>query len=183
VSSVAFTRPYARAFLESAPPGHDLTKFFAAAESLVAALESNAALRAFLRTPAVPREAKSRAVQELSRKAGLDEYGSRFLQVMLKNHRLLEAGQVLKALRNLNDERQGILRVSVTVPTAISEEERKAIEDAIAARTGKTVKTHIDIDAKLLGGFVARAGSNVFDGSVAAAIRMFQEQMKERVGA
>jgi F-type H+-transporting ATPase subunit delta len=183
MSSTAFTHPYARAFLECAPAGYDLTAFFAAAESLVAAVESNAALRAFLRTPAVPREAKSRAVAEISRKVGLDEYGSRFLQVMLKNHRLLEAGQVLKALRDLNDERQGILRVGVTVPAAISEEEKKAIEDAIAARTGKKVKTHIDIDAKLLGGFVARAGSNVFDGSVSAAIRKFQEQTKERVGA
>lgn len=181
--SGSFTRPYARAFLESAPAGYDLAQFFTAADSLVAAVESNAPLRAFLRTPAVPREAKSRAVADLSRKAGLDEYGSRFLQVMLKNHRLLEAGQVFKALRDLNDERQGILRVRVTVPAAITEDEKKAIEDAIAVRTGKKVRTSIDIDAKLLGGFVARAGSNVFDGSVAAAIRQFQEQTKEKVGA
>jgi F0F1-type ATP synthase delta subunit len=59
---------------------------------------------------------------------------------MLKNHRLLEAGQVLKALRDLNDSRQGILRVRVTVPARITEEEKKAIEDAIAARTGMKVK-------------------------------------------
>jgi F-type H+-transporting ATPase subunit delta len=181
--SGAFTHPYARAFLECAPAGYDLARFFAAAESLVAAVESNATLRAFLRTPAVPREAKSRAVAELSRKAGLDDYGSRFLQVMLKNHRLLEAGQVLKALRDLNDSRQGILRVRVTVPARITEEEKKAIEDAIAARTGMKVKAQVDIDAELLGGFVARAGSNVFDGSVAAAIRKFQKQINERVGA
>jgi F0F1-type ATP synthase delta subunit len=41
----------------------------------------------------------------------------------------------------------------------------------------------IDLDAKLLGGFIARAGSHVFDGSVAAAIRQFQKQAKERRGA
>ncbi len=181
--SNAFTHPYARAFLECAPAGYDLAAFFRAAEALVAAVESNATLRAFLRTPAVPREVKSRAIAELSRKAGLDDYGARFLQVMLKNHRLLEAGQVLKTLRELNDSRQGILRVRVTVPAPISEEEKKAIEEAIALRTGKTVRTNVDIDPKLLGGFVARAGSSLFDGSVTAALRRFQEQLKEKVGA
>jgi ATP synthase F1 delta subunit len=178
-----FARPYARAFLESAPAGYDLAAFFRAAGSLVAAIESNPTLRSFLRSPAVPREAKSGALAELARKAGLDEYGGRFLQVMLKNHRLLEAGQILKALSDLNDASHGILRVRVTVPAPISEEEQRAIETAIASRTGKKVRTAVDVDGKLLGGFVARAGSNVFDGSVAAAIRKFQEQVKEKVGA
>jgi ATP synthase F1 delta subunit len=179
----SFANPYARAFLESAPAGYDFQAFLRAAETLAAAVESNPTLRAFLRTPSVPREAKSRAIAELSRKAGLDEFGSRFLQVMLKNHRLLEAGQVLRTLRDLNDVRQGILRVRVTVPAAIAEDEKKAIEEAIALRTGKTARLQIQLDAKLLGGFVARAGSNVFDGSVMAAIRQFLEQWKERRGA
>ncbi len=179
----AFAHPYARAFLESAPAEYDFAAFLRAAEALAAAVESNEKLRAFLRTPSVPREAKSKAIAELSRKAGLDAYGSRFLQVMLKNHRLLEAGQVLRTLRDLNDVRQGILRVRVTVPAELAEGEKKAIADAIALRTGKTVRLQIALDAKLLGGFVARAGSNVFDGSVTAAIRRFREQLKERLGA
>jgi F-type H+-transporting ATPase subunit delta len=179
----AFTNAYARAFVESAPSGYDFAAFFAAGESLVAALESDATLRAFLRTPSVPREAKSRTVAELAGKAGLDAFGSRFLQVMLHNRRLLEAGQVLKALRDLNDARRGLLRVRVTVPAAIGDAEKKAIEDAIAARTGKTARLQIDFDPKLLGGFVARAGSNVFDASVLTAVRKFQEQVKERTGA
>jgi F-type H+-transporting ATPase subunit delta len=178
-----FAHPYARAFLESAPADYDVAAFLRSAEALAAAVESNQKLRAFLQTPSVPREAKSKAIAELSRKAGLDAFGSRFLQVMLKNHRLLEAGQVLRALRDLNDVRQGILRVRVTVPAELAEGEKKAIEDAIAFRTGKTALLQIDLDAKLLGGFVARAGSNVFDGSVMAAIRRFQEQSKEKLGA
>jgi F0F1-type ATP synthase delta subunit len=45
------------------------------------------------------------------------------------------------------------------------------------------VKMEIDLDPRLLGGFVARAGSRVFDGSVAAAIRQFQAQVSETLGA
>ena len=41
----------------------------------------------------------------------------------------------------------------------------------------------VDYDPKLLGGFVARAGSRVFDGSVAAAIRRFEADVTETLGA
>jgi F-type H+-transporting ATPase subunit delta len=102
---------------------------------------------------------------------------------MLRNHRLLEAGQVLKAVRDLLDAREGILRVQVTVPAAPSEPEQKLIEEAIAARTGKRVRVQIGLDPKILGGFIARAGSQVFDGSVAAAIRRFQAQAEGKTGA
>ncbi len=179
----SFTRPYARAFLEAAPAGYDIGAFLEAGQTMAKAFEANPKLRAFLLAPNVPREAKSKTIAALAAKAGLDEYGARFLQVMLHNHRLLEAGEVFRALRDLNDLRQGILRVRVTVPAPLDDGQRKTIEDAIAQRTGKTVRTQIDLDPTLLGGFIARAESRVFDGSVAAAIRQFQTQVKERTGA
>jgi F-type H+-transporting ATPase subunit delta len=179
----SFTHPYARAFLEAAPAGYDFGAFLEAGQSMAKAFEANPNLRAFLLAPNVPREAKSKAIAALAEKIGLDPYGSRFLQVMLRNHRLLDAAAVFKALRDLNDARQGILRVRVTVPGPLVEQEEKAIEQAIAQRTGKRVQMQLDFDGKLLGGFIARAGSHVYDGSVAAAIRRFQTQAKERTGA
>jgi F-type H+-transporting ATPase subunit delta len=179
----SFTRPYARAFLEAAPAGYDFGAFLEAGETMTKAFAANPSLRAFLLAPNVPREAKSRTITALAAKAGLDEYGARFLQVLLRNHRLLEAGEVFRALRDLNDELRNILRVRVTVPAPLTDAQRKTVESAIAARTGMTVQTQIDLDPKLLGGFIARAGSRVFDGSVAAAVRRFQTQVKERTGA
>jgi F-type H+-transporting ATPase subunit delta len=178
----SFAKPYALAFLEAAPKGYDFSSFLEAGEVLSHAVEGNRELRAFLLAPNVPREAKSNALSELCRRAGLEAYGSRFLQVMLLNHRLLEAGEVFKALRDLSDARQGILRVRVTVPAPIAPEEEKMIEGAIAERTGKKVRMQIGLDPKLLGGFIARAGSQVFDGSVSAAIRRFQAQVSEKTG-
>jgi F-type H+-transporting ATPase subunit delta len=179
----SFTRPYARAFVEAAPRGYDFGAFLEAGDAMAHALETNPMLRAFMLAPNVPREAKKRAIEELARKAGVDAYGTRFLLVMLQNHRLLEAGAVFRALRDLNDEIQGVLRVRLTVTGPLTDAEKKAIQDALAARTGKTVKMQIDFDPALIGGFVARAGSRVFDGSVTAAIRQFQAKVSQTVGA
>lgn len=179
----SFVHPYARAFLECAPAGYDVAAFLGAAETLADSVEANPTLRAFLRAPAVPAQAKSKAVAQLAARAGVDAYGARFLQVLLKNHRLLEAGAVLKAVRDANDIREGIVRARITVAAPIAEAEKKMIEEAIALRTGKKVRLRIDLNSTILAGFVARVGSNVFDGSAAAAIRRFEEQARERTGA
>lgn len=179
----AFATPYARAFLEAAPKDYDIAAFLAAGETMAAAFASNPPLRAFVLAPNVPREAKSKAVAALAARAGLDEYGARFLEVMLRHHRLLEAAAVFRALRDLDDQRRNILRVRVAVPAALDEAQKKRVEDAIARRTGKTVMSQIEIDPALLGGFVARAGSQVFDGSVAASVRRFQTTVTEKTGA
>jgi F-type H+-transporting ATPase subunit delta len=179
----AFALPYARAFLEAAPKDYDVAAFLAAGETMAAAFAANPTLRAFVLAPNVPREAKSKAIEALSARAGLDEYGGRFLQVMLRHHRLLEAAAVFRTLRDLVDERRNILRVRIAVPAALSETQKKRVEEAISRRTGKTVMSQIEIDPALLGGFVARAGSQVFDGSVAASVRRFQTTVTEKTGA
>ncbi|HYX19781.1 MAG TPA: ATP synthase F1 subunit delta [Thermoanaerobaculia bacterium] len=181
--STAFALPYARAFLEAAPKSYDIAAFLAAGETMAAAFAANPKLRAFVLAPNVPRDAKSKAIAALSAKAGLDEYGARFLQLMLRNHRLLEASAVFRTLRDLHDEKRNILRVRVSVPAALTDAQKKKVEDAIARRTGKTVISQIEIDPALLGGFVARAGSRVYDGSVSAAIRRFETTVIEKTGA
>ncbi len=178
----SFTHPYARAFVECAPTGYDFAVFLAAGESIAAAMAGNPKLRAFFQTPSVAREAKGKALAALSARAGFDAYGSRFLQVLLKNHRLLEAGEVFKAIRDAHDALQGIVRARITVASPIAEDEKKLVEEAIASRTGKKVRLQVVEDPAILAGFVARVGSNVFDGSAVAEIRRFQEQVKQRTG-
>jgi len=179
----SFTHPYARAFLETAPSGYDVASFLAAGEALAGILDSNPDLRAFLRAPAVPQQAKSKVVAELSNRAGLDAHGSRFLQVLLKNHRLLEAGAVLKAVRDAYDTLNGVVRARITVAAPIGDAEKSMIEEAIGSRMGKKVHAQVELDPGILAGFVAHVESNVFDGSAAAAIRRFQERAKEQTGA
>ena len=179
----AFTHPYTRAFFESAPPGYDTGRFLEAAGDFGRAIEENRTLRAFLSTPAVPLEAKRKTVAELARKAGLDTFGARFFEVVLEHHRILEAGVILQSLREGHDARQGIVQGRVTVATPIGDPERGRIEEAVAARVGGKVRLKVDVDPKILAGFVVHVGSNVFDASAAAAIRRFQTLAKEGTGA
>ena len=183
MSSTSFTHPYARAFLETAPQGYDIERFLADGASLVRAIEKNLTLRAFLGAPAVPVEAKRRAVADLAGKAGLDAFGARFFEVLLKNRRILDSGAILQSLRQTWDARRGVIEGKVTVAAPIGEAEKATIEQALSARLGSTVRVKVDVDPGILAGFVAHVGSIVFDASAAAGIRRFQEQAKGRTGA
>jgi F-type H+-transporting ATPase subunit delta len=178
-----FAHSYARAFLETAPAGYDMARFLENAGALARAVAENATLRAFLSAPAVPHAAKTAALAQLARRVGLDELGQRFFQVMLKNHRLLEAEKILRRLREENDARQGIVQGRVTVAAPIGDAEKTAIEEALAGRIGGKVRLRAEVDPAILAGFVARVGSNVFDASAITAIRLFREKAIGRTGA
>ena len=52
-----FARPYAQAFLETAPPGYDVEAFLSAAAAIVRAMAGDARLKNFLAGPSVPPDA------------------------------------------------------------------------------------------------------------------------------
>ena len=180
---MSFAMPYARAFLESAPKGYDVEAFLGAGGELARAIETDPTLTAFLSSPGVPDEAKRKAVAELAGRGGVDAFGTRFLELLLRHRRILATGAILAAIRDGYDAEQGILQGHVTVAAPIGEAEKTRIEEALGARLDSRVRVKVAVDPKILAGFVARVGSSVFDASAAAGIRRFQEQAKGRTGA
>ena len=175
---MSFAMPYARAFLETAPKGYDVEGFLASAGDLARAIEKEPALRAFLAAPAVPEDAKRKAVAELAARSGVDAFGGRFLELLLRHRRILDTGVILQGVRKSFDASRGMLEGNVTVAAPIGDAERATIEQALGAKLNGRVRLKVAVDPKILGGFVARVGSSVFDASAAAGIRRFQEQAK-----
>ena len=175
---MSFAMPYAKAFLETAPKGYDVEGFLTSAGDLARAIEKDPALRAFLAAPAVPEEAKRKAIAELATRAGVDAFGARFLELLLRHRRILGTGVILQGVHKAFDASRGMLEGSVTVAAPIGDAERATIEQALGAKLNGRVRLKVAVDPKILGGFVARVGSSVFDASAAAGIRRFQEQAK-----
>ena len=179
----AFARSYARAFLEAAPPGYDGERFLESAAAVRDAIASESRLRLFFLSPSVPIAAKKGALAELARKAGLDDFGARLLDLALEHRRILEIPQILTAIREQSDKASGVVAARVTVARPVGEAERDRIAEAIGQRVGRRVRLQVDVDEKILGGFVARVGSEVFDASVRHAVERFAQMTKERAGA
>lgn len=177
-----FARSYAQAFLQAAPAAFKVDGFLERAEAIRRAVGAEPRLKAFFAAPAVPAEAKSRALGDLARRAGVDDYGRRFLELILRNRRLLDLGLILSALRTEADHSRGVVQAQVIVATAIGEPEERQIAEALTRASGRRVRLTTSVDKDILGGFIARVGSEVFDASVRRAIERFEEQAREGTG-
>jgi F-type H+-transporting ATPase subunit delta len=179
----AFARSYAQAFLQAAPTQYEVEGFLERANTIAGALAADSRLRAFFGAPAVAGEAKSQALEQLALRVGLDPYGRRLLALLLKNRRLLKLPAILSALRTEADRASGVVQARVTVATAIGEDEQQRIAQALTRAVGQPVRLETSVDGAILGGFVARVGSEVFDASVLRAIEKFEHQASEGTGA
>lgn len=174
--SAKFARPYAEAFLQTAPAGYDFEKFLGAAAGVRGALGHSRELKAVLGNPGVPASSKEAVLETLAGRAGLEVHGRRFLQVILKNGRVLHLEEILAALREALDARTGAMPARVTAAAPLSETEKSRLVEELSRSTGKRIRATFDVDPSLLAGFVARVGSKVYDASAAKAIEKFKEE-------
>lgn len=171
-----FARPYAQAFLETMPAGFDVEAFLDRAEALARAIDEDRRLKKFFAAPAIPSDAKRNVLDELGRRTGLDDFGMRFLQLMLSNRRILALGQVLSAVREARDRALGVVEAAVTVAAPLADGEEERIVQALASQLGRRIRMKVRVDAGILAGFVARVGSEVYDASAVRAIERFREE-------
>ena len=179
----AFARSYAQAFLQTAAAGYDVERFLEDAGAVRGAIAGDARLKAFFLSPSVPLAAKKGALELLAKKAGVDGFGARLLDVALEHRRILSLSEILRAIRDQFDKTSGVVAARVTVARPVGGEERGKIAEALGRRVGRRVRLEVDVDEAILGGFVAKVGSEIFDASVRHAVERFSEQTKERAGA
>ncbi len=176
------SRSYAQALLQSAPNGWSVGPFLEGAQIVLRAIEGDPRLKAFFSTPGVAAGAKARALDELARRAGLDDFGRRFLVLVLAKRRISHLREIVAGVSETFDAQEGVVAARVAVASPISEEERERLEAALSLRVGRNVRMQVDVDPKMLAGFVARVGSDMFDASAVQEIERFRNQTREKAG-
>lgn len=179
----AFARSYARAALESAPAQYDFERLLENLGSVARALASDRRLKEFFAAPAIPKPPKQRALEALAARAGVDDFGRRFLRVVLDHGRLTKLAEILTALSDGYDHARGAREAHVTVASTLDSDQERRIAEALGRKLGGTVRLDVSVDEKILGGFVARVGSRVIDASIVSAIGRFQRKGKESAKA
>lgn len=134
-------------------------------------IEKNALLKEALSNPTVPYEQKRKVLQELIQRTSVHQSTANFLQVLLRNQRLSELGEVNKWFGLILDERAGVVAAEVTTARPVAPEAVERLRQKLASISGKKVRLNFTTDADLIGGMVARIGSTVYDGSIKNQLR------------
>jgi F-type H+-transporting ATPase subunit delta len=140
-------------------------------------MTQNATLLEVFRNPTIPYDKKRNILNALIARAKLRPTSANFLQVLLKNQRLAELGEVNKRFAFVLDERAGAMSADVKTARPVPAAAQEALRAQLVKMTGKNVRLKFETDADLIGGIVTRIGSTIYDGSIRNKLERAKAQL------
>jgi F-type H+-transporting ATPase subunit delta len=165
----AFVKPYVDALFAVAGPG-GVEPLVPELDAFARMLGESAKLRAVLQHPGLDRKKKDELVGALAKKAGLGTLGTRLVHVLSGNRRLTRLADVVAAVHARLDREGNVVEARVRTAAALTAPETEALVRTLEARTKKKVRLQSTTEPALLGGFVVRLGSEVYDASLATRL-------------
>lgn len=172
-----FARPYARAIMDTTKT----PQAAAAVRDELARFEQARAgakdLQELYANPGIDGEAKRRITRAIAGKLSMGELSSRVLEILIQNHRINDLGPIVEALAAMIRQATGTLAADVRAAHPLSDEERASLARTLETKFGRKVEVTVTTDPTLLGGFIAKVGSEVYDASVSGKINRFRESL------
>ena len=100
-----------------------------------------------------------------------------FLTMLADKQRERGLVSILEYFQLMIDQESGQIEASVTVATPLGDEQRSALIEKLSLYSGKTVRLKINIDSTIQGGFIAKLGDTVFDGSIKTQLERMKLQL------
>jgi F-type H+-transporting ATPase subunit delta len=172
-----FARPYARAIMDVTGTPEKAAAILAELERFEEMRRSAPDLRELYANPGFDAPAKIAITAKIAGRSGLSELSQRVLDVLIRNHRINDLGSINAALSAYVNEAMGVMVAEVRSAHALSKEEVAELQKTLEKRVGKRVQARVTTDPSLLGGFVARLGSEIYDASVSGKIEKFRESL------
>lgn len=171
----AAARRYARAAFELAQQDGDLQLWRRRLES-VAELLALPELKAVLANRGVSLETRTELLREAAGRR-IDAEALNLAVLLLENRRVDAAADVLADFDALADEAEGRVRARAVTAVELGEDERRRLEQDLAARFGGKVRLETDVDPDILGGLVLRIGDRLVDASVRTRLQQLRRRL------
>ncbi len=144
-------------------PPQDAVQQLASAAALV---KESKQLESALLSPAVNRNQKSAVINELADRMQWHRLIRNFFLLLVSHRRTKELAAIRDEFEAAVDERTGWLPAQIASAQALSEDQKKQIEQALGNKLGKRIRAHYAVDENLLAGVRARAGGVEYDASL-----------------
>ena len=168
---------YATALLELGSETGQLDALVDELQRAAAAYEASSELRAALADPLIAIQAKQQILSEVADRLGLGPASRNTLSLLLDRRRIRALPAIAQRLREMADDKRGILRAEVLTAMPLPEEYFTQLQQQLERVTGRRIALDRKLDPSLICGVVARVGDTVYDGSLLARLRKMKETM------
>jgi len=161
--AITVARPYALAAFDEARKLGDLKAWSDMLQSL-AHVVVNAEVRAAITSPRIARNQLENLMLALCG-GKVSATSQNFIKLLVENQRLTLLPEIAVLFEVMRAEAEKSVDVVVTSAFDLNETQKQKISTAMKNRMGREVRLSCEIDRKLLGGIIIRAGDKVIDGS------------------
>ena len=178
-SRVAAIR-YARALFDVAlAERQDLDQIGGELSETVALVSGNEELARALTHAAIPAARKRAIVEALLSHSSVNTLLARTLLLLADRDRLALLPDLAGAFRSRLMDHQHVVRAEVTTAMELPADRVSALQQGLAAATGRKVQLEVRVDPSIVGGAVTKIGSTVYDGSVTTQLERLRRQLVE----
>lgn len=172
-----FARPYARAIMDVAKTVQSATVVRDELARFEQARAGARDLADVYANPGIDTDTKLKITSSITQRLGAGELSSRVLEVLIRNRRINDLGSIIEALAEIIRQATGTLAADVRAAHQLTPDEEAALARTLEEKFGSKIEVSVTTDPTLLGGFIAKVGSEVYDASVSGKINRFRESL------
>ncbi len=101
----------------------------------------------------------------------------KFLRLMIVRGQLSAVNETISATVDVYNERQKKAAAVVVSSIALDDSNTERLKSALKQMTDREVTVENQVDESLLGGFIVRVGSTIFDSSVKGQLRLLKTEL------
>ncbi|NTU67812.1 MAG: F0F1 ATP synthase subunit delta [Chlorobiaceae bacterium] len=176
MSSAIASRRYASALLDVAVDGNFLETVTADLQQIDEVLGASRDLQLALKSPLIKGDLKSSILEEIFSGKVCDKTMI-FLKLLSHKKRANLIAEVVTEFNALLDEKNGYLNADVKSAVKLSDEQARELVNSLSSRTGKKIRAKMSLDASLIGGFTAKIGDTILDGSVSHQLQLLRKSL------
>ena len=170
---------YAMALLDLAPTATALKSLEKDLKSVKKMFANSEDLRRLAASPVFKTEDKVSAFVALAKKAKLGKLATQFIGLVSTNRRAHEIPAMIKAFEDELALRRGTQTAKVTSAKKLTAAQVTALKAKLKKSEGRKVDLELDVDPSLLGGFVVKLGSKLYDSSLKTQLEDLNLALKD----
>lgn len=140
-------------------------------------IEENRKLKLLFAGQIFSEEEKDRALGQLLPYMKFSSRTERLLRLIIIRGHLSALKEIIKVSTELYNERLGKATALVTTAIQLDEDHTRKLREALKQLIHKDVEIETWLDPSLLGGFIVRVGSTVYDSSLKGQFRLLRAEL------
>ena len=170
------SREYAQALFSLAQETQSEEAIYEGLKLVADLVRENPEILDFLAAPNIPMKERT-GVLEKALAGNVPEYTLSFVQLLCEHGYIRELKGCVSDYEDLWNTARGLSTAQVVSAVALTEEEKRQLQQRLCAKSGHEVRLECSVDESLLGGLVVTLDGKVMDGSLKHRLNEVREVM------